>query len=96
MQILTVDIGTGTQDILLFDAKRGGENCQAGDAIADAADQGADSAGDSRTPAAFDHRRDHGRCAVVGGGRPSPRRAACPGDRHAARTLNDDLDRVGA
>jgi uncharacterized protein (DUF1786 family) len=27
MQILTVDIGTGTQDILLFDSERGPENC---------------------------------------------------------------------
>jgi uncharacterized protein (DUF1786 family) len=27
MQILTVDIGTGTQDILLFDSKRAPENC---------------------------------------------------------------------
>ena len=27
MQILTVDIGTGTQDILLFDSERAAENC---------------------------------------------------------------------
>ena len=27
MQILTIDIGTGTQDILLFDSERGPENC---------------------------------------------------------------------
>src|SRR5512139_2479029 len=27
MQILTVDIGTGTQDILLFDSERAVENC---------------------------------------------------------------------
>ena len=27
MQILTVDIGTGTQDILLFDSERAPENC---------------------------------------------------------------------
>ena len=27
MQILTVDIGTGTQDILLFDSERTPENC---------------------------------------------------------------------
>src|SRR5512135_1665205 len=27
MQILTIDIGTGTQDILLFDSERTPENC---------------------------------------------------------------------
>ncbi len=27
MQILTADIGTGTQDILLFDSERAPENC---------------------------------------------------------------------
>ena len=82
MQILTVDIGTGTQDILLFDSERGPENClKLVMPSPTLLIRGRIQRGDGRAPAAADHRRDHGRWAVlVGCGRSSPRRAARPGD----------------
>jgi uncharacterized protein (DUF1786 family) len=98
MQILTVDIGTGTQDILLFDSERSPENCLklvmpsptllAGRQIrrATAAGQplvisGRIMGGGPSAWALEDHRRAG--LAV----------AATP---DAARTVNDDLDRVCA
>ena len=96
MQILTVDIGTGTQDILLFDSERGVENClklvmpsptlliRGRIQRATAARQpllitGVIMGGGPCSWAVEDHRRAGLRVQATA---------------DAARTLNDDLDRV--
>jgi hypothetical protein len=59
MQILTVDIGTGTQDILLFDTERTPENCLKLVSRVDGTGR-TDPAGNPYATGAH-HRRHHGR-----------------------------------
>ncbi len=99
MQILTVDIGTGTQDILLFDSDRSPENClklvMPSPTLLVAP---ADAAGHARRPAAG------ASPGSIMGGRPCSwaveghRRAGLPVSPPPgpARTFNDDLDQVRA
>src|SRR5207248_904799 len=97
MQILTVDIGTGTQDVFLFDSERELENCfklvlpSPTVALAD------------RIRAATAERRPLVITGVTMGGGPSHWatldhvRAGLPtyATPEAARTFDDDLDAVG-
>ena len=96
MKILAVDVGTGTQDILLFDSDREIENCsQAGDALADGA-------GRQRIRAATANRQSVVLSGVMMGGGPcawaaeAHTKAQLPlyATPDAARTFNDELDVV--
>ena len=65
MKILCVDVGTGTQDILLYDSDKEIENClKTGDAFADAARGAARERGHACRRSDRPDRRHDGRRAV--------------------------------